>query len=200
MPNGRVIFRDRRVTNYVSTSYPTPTPTTTDTISVSNFTGSRMASLNLVAMNTDMLHESNCPMSSFEPGTAFPSRYTWFRDNDRLQVVEADGHTGASGAELETRLRELFHTLLKRIGLQDTTLKWQLVVSCTQFNSRVKMIHTFVDKWYLPTPKGKETNVFLFFSPICENDLEITASLDNFNFNLPVPSKISYVTATTLKM
>lgn len=29
-------------------------------------------------------------MSTLTPGSALPARDTWFRDNDRLQVVEDD--------------------------------------------------------------------------------------------------------------
>lgn len=167
----------------------------TDTIiSSTNFTARRMTSLHLVAMNKAMVTEANCPMSTLAPGAALPARYTWFVDNARVQVVD-DELSGASGAELEPRLREVFRVLLERLGLHKTKLTWQLIEVSVRINSRVKMIQRYVDKWYLPTPKGKDCKVFLLFSPICDNHLDITASLSGFNLSPP-----SYVTSTTLKM
>lgn len=166
----------------------------TDTISFSNFTVSRMTSLHLVAMNTAMVREANCPMSTLDPGAALPARYTWFVDSGRVQVVD-DELSGASGAELEPRLREVFDILLRRLGLRETKLTWQMMDVSVRINSRVKMIQRYVDNWYLPTPKGKDYKVFLLFSPMRDNDLDITATLSDFNLSPP-----SYLTSTTLKM
>lgn len=77
----------------------------------------------------------------------------------------------------------LFRTLLKRIGLHGTKLNWQLIEVPIQTGSRVKMILRFVDDWYLPRAKGKDTKVILFFSPSRDEDVEITACLGNFNLS-----------------
>lgn len=166
----------------------------TDTISFSNFTVSRMTSLHLVAMNKAMVNEANCPMSSLDPGAALPARYTWFVDNGRVQVVD-DELSGASRAELEPRLREVFDILLTRLGLRETKLTWQMIDVSVRIGSRVKMIQRYVDNWYLPTPKGKDNRVFLLFSPILHNDLDLTAAFSDIKLSPP-----SYLTTTTLKM